>query len=267
MSSSLNEYIDNIRKMTAEKERLGAELSVATKIQTDMLPTTFPAFPERKDFDIYASMTPAKEVGGDFYDFFLIDGDHLGLVIADVSGKGVPAALFMVITMTLIRNHALSGEKPADILKGVNVQLCENNKEMLFVTAWVGILTLSTGELSMADAGHEYPAIRHEGSGVFELIKTEHYAPLGTMEDNEYVQVDLKLEKGDTMFLYTDGVPDARNASREKFGMERMLASINSHSDQKPREMLAAVREDMDSFIGQCEQFDDITMMCIEYAG
>ena len=265
MSSSLKEYVENVRSMTAEKERLGAELSVATRIQADMLPSHFPAFPERTDFDIYASMTPAKEVGGDFYDFFLIDDDHLGLVIADVSGKGVPAAMFMVITRTLIKNHALSGEGPAQILTSVNRQLCENNDEMLFVTAWIGILTLSTGALATADAGHEYPAIRRGVSGSFELVITEHYPPLGTIPDNEYVQEDLTLSRGDALFLYTDGVTDARNSARSKFGADRMLASINRHADRSPEELLVAIKSDIDSFIGGNDQFDDITMMSVTY--
>lgn len=265
MSSSLKEYIENVRKMTAEQERIGTELSVATRIQADMLPSVFPAFPERHEFDIFASMTPAKEVGGDFYDFFLIDNDHLGLVMADVSGKGVPAALFMVIAKTLIKNSALSGAGPAEILSSVNRQLCENNDEMIFVTAWVGILTLSTGALATADAGHEYPAVRRSGADQFELIITEHYAPLGTMPDNEYNETALTLQKGELLYVYTDGVTDAKNESGEKFGMDRMLSSVSSHRDQNPEGLLHAVKEDIDAFIGDCEQFDDITMMCVEY--
>lgn len=221
----------------------------------------------RKDFDIYASMTPAKEVGGDFYDFFLIDSDHLALVMADVSGKGVPAALFMVNTRTLIKNCALAVASPDEILASVNNQLCENNDAMLFVTAWVGILTLSTGVLATADAGHEYPAIWRNGSEGFELVKAKHYAPLATMEGNEYEEFPLTLEKGDVLFLYTDGVTDARNDTKEKYGTDRMIAAISAHASGSPQDTIRGAREDIASFIGENEQFDDITMMCVKYYG
>ena len=161
MLEELEIYIDNLAKVTAEKERIGAELSVATQIQASMLPCIFPAFPDRPEFDVYATMQPAKEVGGDFYDFFLVDEDHLALVIADVSGKGVPAALFMVIAKTLLKNSAQTGASPKEILEKVNNQLCENNDAEMFVTVWIGILQISTGKIVCANAGHEYPAIRH----------------------------------------------------------------------------------------------------------
>ena len=160
LSERTRNYIVQITKITAEKERIGAELELATKIQADMLPNIFPAFPERPEFDIYASMTPAKEVGGDFYDFFLIDDDHLGLVMADVSGKGVPAALFMMMSKILVNNFAMMGGSPAKVLEQTNAQICQNNDEEMFVTVWFGILEISTGKVTAANAGHEYPILK-----------------------------------------------------------------------------------------------------------
>ena len=207
----INLYIDDIAIMTAEKARLGAELGVAARIQSDMLPTRFP---KREDFSVYALMSPAKEVGGDFYDFFMIDPDHIGLVMADVSGKGVPASLFMVITKTLIKNHELIGGTPAEVLADVNEQLCENNAAALFVTVWFGILDLHESKLISANAGHEYPAVMHKG-GKYELIVNEHCPPLASMEGLEFENECITLSHGDRLFLYTDGVTEAKDTHRE----------------------------------------------------
>ena len=249
--------------ITAEKERIGAELNVATQIQADMLPRIFPAFPERPEFDIYASMTPAKEVGGDFYDFFLVDDDHLAMVIADVSGKGVPAALFMVIAKTLLKNAAQTGLPPKAVLEKVNNQLCENNEAEMFVTVWLGIYEISTGKLTAANAGHEYPAIRRSG-GRFELVKDRHGFVLAGMEDARYREYELELGMGDTLFLYTDGVAEAIGAANILYGTERMLATLNTAPGRCPEKLLRDVKQDIDRFVGDAPQFDDITMLAIQ---
>ena len=264
MLEELEIYIDNLAKVTAEKERIGAELSVATQIQASMLPCIFPAFPDRPEFDVYATMQPAKEVGGDFYDFFLVDEDHLALVIADVSGKGVPAALFMVIAKTLLKNSAQTGASPKEILEKVNNQLCENNDAEMFVTVWIGILQISTGKIVCANAGHEYPAIRHAG-GCYELVKDKHGFVLAGMEGARYREYELQLKQGDGLYVYTDGVVEATNANQELYGTERMLAALNINPHAIPEEQLPAVKADIDSFVGDAPQFDDITMLGLYY--
>lgn len=266
MENNIREYIDNITAITAEKERIGAELSVASQIQSDMLPTIFPAFPENSQFDIYAHMDPAKEVGGDFYDFFLVDDDHLAAVIADVSGKGVPAALFMVIAKTLIKNHAQNGESPADIFTNVNAQLCESNKEGMFVTAWLGILTLSTGELKYVNAGHNPPLIRRRDGG-YGYFKTRPGFVLAGMEGIKYRQGETVLEKGESLFLYTDGVTEATNGSDQLYGEDRLLEMLNANADVQPTELLPVIRADIDKFVDGAPQFDDITMLSLKYCG
>ncbi len=266
MEIGINEYISNLTKVTAEKERIGAELNVATKIQADMLPGEFPAFPERQDFDLYASMNPAREVGGDFYDFFLIDDDHIGLVIADVSGKGVPAALFMVIAKTLIKNRALMGGSPSEVLAYANEQLVEGNEAELFVTVWFAIIELSTGKGVVANAGHEHPALRRK-DGKFELIKYRHSPAVATMPGMNFKEHEFKLEPGDSLYVYTDGVTEATRSDNELFGTDRMLESLNKDPDADPKTMLENVRADIDGFVGDAPQFDDITMLGFKYMG
>lgn len=266
MVVELNEYIHNLNRITAEKERIGAELDVARHIQASMLPCVFPAFPERHEFDVYASMTPAKEVGGDFYDFFLVDDDHLALVMADVSGKGVPAALFMMISKTLIKSAAQNGLSPKAVLEKVNNQLCENNDAEMFVTVWLGILEMSTGKLKCANAGHEYPAIMREG-GQYELFKDRHGFVLAGMEGSRYNEYELELHVGDRLFVYTDGVPEATDAENVLYGTERMLAALNEAKDLPCQELLDHIHKSVDQFVGQADQFDDITMLSFVYAG
>ena len=263
MVSELNEYIQDLSRVTAEKERIGAELDVARHIQASMLPCIFPAFPERHEFDIYASMTPAKEVGGDFYDFFLVDDDHLALVMADVSGKGVPAALFMMISKTLLKSAAQSGLSPKAVLEKVNDQLCENNDAEMFVTVWLGILEISTGKMKCANAGHEYPAVMRRG-GDFALLKDKHGFVLAGMEGARYREYELELAVGDRLVVYTDGVPEATDAANTLYGTDRMLAALNTAKDGSCRQTLEALHRDVDAFVGGADQFDDITMLCIE---
>ena len=231
-----------------------------------MLPNNFPAFPERSEFEIFASMDPAKEVGGDFYDFFMTDDDHLAMVIADVSGKGVPAALFMVIAKTLIKNRMQMGELPAQALMNVNNQLCEGNEAELFVTVWLALIDLETGHVIEANAGHEYPAIRRSGE-CFELVKTKHSPAVATFEGIKYRQDEFDLNPGDSLFVYTDGVTEATNSNNELFGEERLLTSINKNKDSVPVEILPELRKDIDEFVGTAPQFDDITMMGFKFFG
>ncbi len=266
LSKRTRDYIAQITAITAEKERIGTELALATRIQSDMLPNIYPAFPERREFDIYASMDPAKEVGGDFYDFFLIDDDHLGIVMADVSGKGVPAALFMMISKILVQNYAMTGRGPAEVLRAVNNQVCANNREGMFVTVWFGILDIGTGEITAANAGHEYPALMRP-DGQFELVRDKHGFVVGGMEGVKYKEYTLSLAPGSKLFLYTDGVPEATSAENELFGTERMLAALNENAAAAPQELLRGVRRAVDGFVKEAEQFDDLTMLALEYKG
>ena len=262
MSASLQEYIKNLSSVMAEKERIGAELNVATQIQADMLPSIFPAFPEREEFDIYATMQPAKEVGGDFYDFFLVDEDHLAVVIADVSGKGVPAALFMVIAKTLLKNRAQMGDSPAKVLEVVNNQLCENNKAEMFVTVWFGVMQISTGKIVAANAGHEKPIIR-KADGEFEIFKDKHGFVMGGMEGMKDKEYELEIEKGGCLFVYTDGVPEATSSESELFGMERLVQVLNEEKDAPLPDILKSVKGSIDKFVKDAPQFDDITMLAL----
>lgn len=263
MTGSLRRYIADLTTVTAEKERIGAELNVAKHIQASMLPCIFPAFPERSELDIYATMTPAKEVGGDFYDFFLIDDDHLAMVMADVSGKGVPAALFMVIAKTLLKNCAQTGLSPKAVLEKVNNQLCTGNDAEMFVTVWLGILEISSGHMTCANAGHEYPVIMRAG-GDYELIKDKHGFVLAGMEGSRYREYELDVRQGEKLFLYTDGVPEATNAQNELFGTERMLAALNRHKNTTCEALLTAMKDEINAFVGSAPQFDDITMLSLE---
>ena len=266
LALELDEHMHRIRDITAEKERIGTELALATRIQAAMLPHVFPPYPERPEFEIYAGMDPAKEVGGDFYDFYLIDDDHLCMVIADVSGKGVPAALFMMAAKIILQSCARQGKSPADILTMANDTICANNPENMFITAWVGILELSTGRLSCASAGHEYPVLQ-QPDGSFVLYKDKHGFVLGGMEGMRYRAYELQLQPGSRIFVYTDGVPEATDAAGGLFGTERMLSALNTAQNESPEGVLKAVRSAVDAFVQQAEQFDDLTMLCLRYCG
>ena len=252
-------FADRGRSLAATEN----ELKTAAGIQADMLPSVFPV---RSDFDLYASMDPAREVGGDFYDFFMIDDDRLCLIIADVSGKGVPAALFMMSSMILLQNFARAGNSPAVILEEANNRICTNNKEEMFVTVWLGILDLRTGCLTAANAGHEYPVI-HRKDQPFELLKDRHGFVLGGMEGMKYKEYEVRLEAGDEIFVYTDGVPEATGKNNELYGTDRLLDALNRAGGMEPKALLAAVRMDVDRFVGNAEQFDDLTMLCVRFLG
>ena len=264
VASRTRRLLENQIKDSVEHQRISTELDVATRIQGDMLPCIFPAFPERSEFDIYASMNPAKEVGGDFYDFFMVDDTHLAIVIADVSGKGVPAALFMVIGKTLLKDHTKPGRDPGEIFSEVNDLLCESNSEGLFITAFEGILDLATGEFRFVNAGHEMPFIARAGS-VYEPYKIKPAFVLAGMEGMKYQSGCIRLSPGDKIFQYTDGVTEATNAANELYGMERLTNVLAKNAAKKPAELLVAVKADIDAFVGDAPQFDDITMLCLEY--
>ena len=265
-SARMSLYIDQIKRVTAEKERISAELDMASKIQSSQLPSLFPPFPDRKEFTLYASMTPAKEVGGDFYDFFMIDNDHIAFVMADVSGKGVPAALLMMVSRVLIKSSMQNGKGPGETLASVNNQLCEGNDEDFFVTVWLAVLEISTGKGIAANAGHEHPVLRR-ADGSYELQVYKHSMPIATMKGIPFREHTFRMQPGDSFFVYTDGVVEATNANKELFGTERMLSALNKDPDALPEQVLANVADGINSFVNEAEQFDDITMLCVRYLG
>lgn len=264
MYHEVGEYIEKLEKVTAEKERIGAELTLASDIQAHMLPCIFPAFPDYDEFDIYATMTPAKEVGGDFYDFFMTDEKHLAFVMADVSGKGVPAALFMVIAKTLIKNYAQMGQEPGQVFTTVNRLLCDGNDAGLFVTAWIGILDLESGLLKYANAGHNPPLIKKAG-GQFEYLRSRPGFVLAGMDTTRYRQSEMVLNPGDRIFLYTDGVTEATDSSQQLYGEDRLESLLNRCQADTAEEMLADLKNDIDSFVCEAPQFDDITMLMLDF--
>ncbi len=266
MTKEIDDYLARIEKITGERERIVAELSLAARIQANMLPNTFPPFPDRTDFDIYASMDPAKEVGGDFYDYFLIDDRHLALAIADVSGKGVPAALFMMVSMILLHEAAAHETSPAAILREVNEKLLAHNRDGMFVSVWLGILDLETGTLTSANAGHEYPALR-QPDGHFEISKNKHSLVLGAMNGIRFGEEQVRLAPGAKLFVYTDGLPEATDRSLQLYGLQRMQAALQQAEDGTPEEILRHVTADVAAFVGGAEQFDDLTMLCLVYRG
>ena len=263
METDMVNYIENLTAYTAERERIGMELSFAKNIQHSSLPTKFPAFPDRTDFDIYAYMKPAREVGGDFYNFRLLDDDHLAMWIGDVSDKGVPAALFMMAINIVINNRASMGGTPAEIMAFVNNNICEHNEANLFVTIWLGILGVSTGRLTFVNAGHEEPALYRKG-GFFELYKTKHNVAVGVFPDIEYTNYDIHLGRGDKLFVYTDGVPEATDMFDKLYTTGRMLEALNKYRDGSPQEILEGINKSVKEFVGDRPQFDDLTMLGFE---
>ena len=253
-------------RLQAEEGRIHAELNVARRIQSDALPSVFPAFPGRTDFDIYAMMDPAKEVGGDFYDFFLVDESHLALAIGDVSDKGVPAALFMMTTKTLVRARVCQGGTPAEILRDVNDRLCEGNASGMFVTVYLAILDLRTGECLSANAGHEHPAVCR-ACGTFELVKYPHDPMLGLVPGLTYSDRAFRLSSGDMLCVYTDGVPEAKNADGQVYGMARMTDALDRARGGDAAGLLGGLLSDVHAFVGKASQFDDITLLAVTYRG
>ena len=265
LSDDINQTVDTLKGyITAAEKRIEQELEFARTIQDSALPKNF-SFPV-EEFEIYATMKPAREVGGDFYDFFFTGPARMALVIADVSGKGIPAALFMMRAKTAIRGMAESGGMPAEVLAKVNSILCEGNDAEMFVTVWLGIADLRTGKVTCANAGHEYPAVMRAG-GAYELVKDKHGLALAAMDGMKYREYELQLNPGDRLFVYTDGVPEAINGSMEQYGTERMLRTLNTATKASLRGTLTAVQEDLAAFVGDADPFDDVTMLNFLYKG
>ncbi|MBR5913990.1 MAG: SpoIIE family protein phosphatase [Selenomonadaceae bacterium] len=267
MTDELKVYMDNLQKVTADKERIATELNVAKDIQQGMLPSIFPPYPERKEFDVYATMDAARKVGGDFYDFYLLDENHLIVTIADVSGKGIPASLFMVISKTILKNFAVFMNNPDDfaaVMSCANNQLCQGNEEMMFVTVFLGMLDLKTGKFIYVNGGHNPPIIYHRAENRCEYLNVKKNFVLGGMEDMHFVQQEIQLEKGDLIFMYTDGVNEAMNKDNEEYTSERLLEFMNK-TDCKVElsELLKAVKNDVQSHVDGAEQSDDMTMMAL----
>ena len=260
MVREIDRYTSENMELAGEQEKSAIELELAAKIQNGMLLHDFPVTPE---YEIYAMMDPAKEVGGDFYDFFEVDATHLALVIADVAGKGVPGSLFMMSALSIIRNKTVVGVKPSEILAQVNNELLKGDFGDMFVTVWLGILDLETGCVTAANAGHEYPILKTGDR--FELLKDKHGFVVGGMEGVKYTDYEIDLHDGGTLFVYTDGVPEATAASDELYGTDRILEALNLYPDATPAELAKNVKLDVDLFVGEAEQFDDLTILCIRY--
>ena len=265
LSDDINSTVTTLKHYIDEAAaRFDKDLEIAKQIQRSALPSVFPPYPNRKDFSIYASMNAAKEVGGDFYDFYLVDENHLAFVIADVSGKGIPGAMFMMTSKTLIKSFAESGLPVHEVLTNVNTQLCENNEAGMFVTAWMGILDLQTGLIKFANAGHNPPLVKHK-DGSYEFLKGKVNFVLAGMDMVKYKEQELQLQPGDEIYLYTDGVTEAHNINKELFGEERLLQSLNSTNGMSVEEICHKVKQDVDSYVCEAEQFDDITMLCVRF--
>ena len=266
LTTALDQHMNELQAITAERERITTELALATRLQGTFVPNTFPPFPDRTEFDIYALMEPAREVGGDFYDYFLIDEDHLCIVIADVSGKGIPAALFMMFSKFILQSHAMRENSPAEILAGANHEICLNNQEDMFVTVWLGILEISTGKLISANAGHEYPIVKYPGED-YKMLKSKHGFVVGGIDPVRYRDEEIILKPGSILFLYTDGLPEASDKQLRMLGTDRVVEALNREKSTVPEKIIRSIRKASDEFTTDGEQFDDLTMLCLEYRG
>ena len=265
LSDDINLTVDVLKGyISAAEKRFEQELLLAHNIQDAALPKNF--IFNHKGFEIFATMDPAREVGGDFYDFFFVGPDRMALVIADVSDKGIPAALFMMRSKSAIRGLAESGHEPEEICYRVNNELCEGNELNMFVTVWMGIIDLTTGDMKCLNAGHEYPAIMRK-DGDFKIFKDKHRLPLGAMKDMTYDSYMIHLDPGDCLYVYTDGIPDAINMDEEQYGLERALNALNIYKDASMEGLLQGVKADQNEFVGAADQFDDITMLGFKYYG
>lgn len=264
METEMVSYMKNLTELTARQERMDAELGVAERIQMSMLPDKFAGKEGFGDITISSYIKPARLVGGDFYDYFMIDEDHIGLSIADVSGKGVPAALFMAICKTLLKSTAMEETSPAGIAKRVNTQLCENNPEMMFVTLWFGIYSISAHTITYINAGHEYPCVYRRETDRYELLIEDHDPVMGFMPELEFEEREITLKDGDRFFVYTDGVPEATNTDEKLYGTDRMTQCLNADTDKTGDTAIRALCDDIEMFLNGAEQFDDITIMLIE---
>lgn len=267
LSDDINSTVVTLKRYIAEAAaRIDKELEFARQIQHSALPSVFPPFPNKTEFEIFASMDTAKEVGGDFYDFYFVGEDKLAFLIADVSGKGIPAAMFMMTSKTLLKSFAETGCEVNEVFTSANAKLCENNDAAMFVTAWMGVLDIKTGLVEFANAGHNPPLIRHK-DGSFEYLKSRAGFVLAGMEGLKYRKNELQLGEGDEVFLYTDGVTEATNSENELYGEERLLNFMNTLHDLPAEAVCNAVKADVDAFVGEAPQFDDITMVYLKYNG
>jgi serine phosphatase RsbU (regulator of sigma subunit) len=267
LSNDINATVDTLKRYIKEaEERIDAELAFAKAIQHAALPSVFPPYPDRKEFEIFASMHTAKEVGGDFYDFYFVDDENLAFLMADVSGKGIPAAMFMMTAKTFIKSFAESGLSVEQVFTHANAKLCEGNDAGMFVTAWLGILNTKTGQVQFANAGHNPPLVRH-ADGTYEYLKSRAGFVLAGMEGVRYRKNELTLAPGDAIYLYTDGVTEATNLNEELYGEERLQKVLDIYKDATPETICAEVKIDVDKFVGEAPQFDDITMLAIRYKG
>jgi sigma-B regulation protein RsbU (phosphoserine phosphatase) len=260
MQSSLTEYVEELKSTTAAKASIENELKIAHDIQMSMLPKTYPAFPDRSDIDIYGQVNPAKAVGGDLYDFFIRDS-RLFFCIGDVSGKGVPASLVMAVTRSLFRNIAAQTTEPQKMVKGVNESLSSNNEADMFVTFFVGVLDLATGHLDYCNAGHDMPLLI--SGGEVTVLECDPNIPAGVMPGWDYTLQHTQLKAGDTLFLYTDGLNEAENASHAQFGLEAIIQTAKAASP-RPNELIDAMTQAVEKFVNQAEQSDDLTMLAIQ---
>ena len=266
LSNDINATVDTLKRYIADAAaRIDAELAFAKAIQHSAMPSVFPPFPGRGEFDVHAAMFTAKEVGGDFYDFYFVNEDTLAFLVADVSGKGIPAAMFMMQSKTLLKSCAESGMPIGQVFTAANEKLCEGNDAGMFVTAWMGLLNVKTGHVTFANAGHNPPLVKAQGEYAFH--KTRPGFVLAGMEGIRYRQYELQLQPGDAIYLYTDGVTEATNAQQQLYGDERLKNLLNSRRDAKAKEICDLVKADVDAFAGGNEQFDDITMLCLTWHG
>ena len=266
MTEELTAYMEQNEEAIAKEEHDRTELALAGKIQAAMLPSVFPPYPDRKDFEIYASMSPAREVGGDFYEFFLVDDSHLCMMIADVSGKGIPAALFMMAAKILLEHNVKMGKSPAQVLSDVNTAICNKNVADMFITVWLGIIDLGCGKMICANAGHEYPILKKAG-GLYEIVKDKHDLVLGAMKELDYSEYELSMDPGSSLFVYTDGLTEAVDPDQKMFGTDRIVEELNREPDRSPEEVLRGMKEAVDEFVKGQESFDDLTMVGFSYHG
>ena len=267
LSNDINATVDTLKRYIKEaEERIDAELAFAKAIQHSALPSVFPPYPNRTEFEIYATMHTAKEVGGDFYDFYFIDDENLAFLMADVSGKGIPAAMFMMTSKTIIKSLAESGMSVEQVFTYANEKLCEGNDAGMFVTAWMGILNVKTGKVLFANAGHNPPLIKH-ADGTYEYLKSRAGFVLAGMEGVRYRKNELELEPGDAIYLYTDGVTEATDLNNELYGEERLYNVLAANKDADTKTICELIKEDVDKFVDEAPQFDDITMLALKYNG
>ena len=267
LSDDINSTVSTLKHyIELESARLDNELSLAKNIQHASLPSIFPPFPNVNEFDIYATMDTAKEVGGDFYDFYMVGERTVAFLVADVSGKGIPAALFMMRSKTLLKNMAESGKSVADVITEANEELCKNNEASMFVTCWMGILDYKTGHVTYSNAGHNPPLVYRKDSG-FEYVNSRPGLVLGGMNGLKYKTYELDLNPGDKLYLYTDGVVEANNTKKELYGDDRLKEYLNNHKDDSMKDTLLGIKADIDNFKGEADQFDDITMLMVTYYG